>query len=213
VLRDNPVEVVMLQETTREWEPSLRKTLGARYPYAHFVHSSRWTAGGSAIFSRFPLEDVEELPSPIGWFSAMRAVVDAPDGAVELVNVHLRPAVSDSGSWVEGYLTTGPSRQKEMESYFERFDPKLPTIVAGDFNEDDTGHALRMLSREGFANAMTETGSDASTWRWTAYGLPLRLRLDHVAYDDDGFVIEEARVLDGGRSDHLAVVATLRRRH
>jgi endonuclease/exonuclease/phosphatase family metal-dependent hydrolase len=50
----------------------------------------------------------------------------------------------------------------------------------------------------------------ASTWRWSANGLPLRARLDHVLHDAS-FRAIDAGVIDGGRSDHLPVWAELER--
>ncbi len=205
-------DVLMLQETTPAWEAVLRPRLAARYPHATFHGPGHYTAGGNATLSKLPILKDESLPSPLRWFPANRLVVAASFGELELLNVHLRPAISERGSWVEGYFSTGHLRKREIDSYLPSLDPKLPTIVAGDFNEDTNGAALETLAKLGFESALSEQDRSAKTWHWTAYGLPLALTLDHVAYETSAFVVESAEVIPGGRSDHQPVRVVLRKR-
>jgi endonuclease/exonuclease/phosphatase (EEP) superfamily protein YafD len=196
-------DLVFLQETTPEWEEHLRGQLGQRYPYLAFRH---WRgAGGLAVLSRHPFVAGPLLPNPAGWFPAWRVVVATPLGPVQVLNVHLRPPVSDSGSFVSGYLTTGGARHTEIRAFASALDPALPTLVVGDFNEGPSGRAITELRRRGLALAL---GSSAGpTWRWPTPLGTLRLRLDHILADRR-LALVEARVLQAGRSDHLPVVAT-----
>lgn len=206
-------DVLLLQETTPEWERALRARLGSRYPHVAFHDPTTYAPGGLGTFSRLPIASNKLLPSPLGWFPANLLVLDAPGGPVEVMNVHLRPAI-DQGSWIVGLETTRPMRKKELVTYLPHLstDAKQPTIIAGDFNEDEKGDAFLELTRLGFQSGLAQLEPDAKTWRWKEHGIPLALRLDHVAYEPNTFELVSAEVVEGGHSDHFPVRVVLRRR-
>jgi endonuclease/exonuclease/phosphatase family metal-dependent hydrolase len=207
-------DLVLLQETTPAWETALVAGLGATFPHHRFEHPRReWVAGGLGILSRWPIVSIERLDPPVGApFFAWRVIVDAPGGTLQLVNVHLHPPISHSGSWILGYVTTRPIRQREAEAHVARLDPALPTIVLGDFNEEDDGMALAVFRARGFTNALPQFQPDADTWQWPlGTSAILRFRLDHILYDEH-FRAIGAAVVDRGRSDHAPVWADLERR-
>ncbi|HZO16979.1 MAG TPA: endonuclease/exonuclease/phosphatase family protein [Polyangiaceae bacterium] len=202
-------DIVVLQETNPEWEEAIRKRLSRRYPHMLFRH--RDAAGGLGVLSRHPLHEKDYLePVGEGWFPAWRVLVDSPLGTMQLLVVHLRPQLSESGSVVSGYFTTPPVREAEMEAYFKELDPKLPTIVAGDFNESGSGRAIRLLERNGYKNALPEYAGSAPTWRWQTSVGTITTQLDHLVYNDKLEPLE-VRVLDQGRSDHLPVMGIFQR--
>src|SRR5437773_1751707 len=82
------------------------------------------------------IASVGVVPRQGGPFFALRIVVATPIGAVQILDVHLRPPMSDGGSWVAGFFTTREVREREMAYHVEKLDPKLPTVIAGDFNEE-----------------------------------------------------------------------------
>jgi endonuclease/exonuclease/phosphatase (EEP) superfamily protein YafD len=90
-------------------------------------------------------------------------------------------------------------------------DFQLPTIVAGDFNEDVSGRAIDFLARHGMTRVPT---SGPTTWHYeTTSGSGrthdlLKLDIDHVMIDGH-FVASDAHVLDAGASDHRPVVVTI----
>ena len=49
-------DVVMLQETTPNWEATLRRELADDYPEMHFRHAG--AAGGQALLSRMPAREL-----------------------------------------------------------------------------------------------------------------------------------------------------------
>lgn len=204
-------DIVFFQETNAEWERAIRGALGARLPHAKFHDPTSYVAGGAGIMSRFPFREEETIPSPLGWFPAQRAVVDSPDGPLQLLNLHLRPAISERGSWVEGWFTTGPLRERELAAYAPHLAPDVPTLIAGDFNEEDGGATIRTIRDNGFYNALPQTSPSATTWRWNVSGVPLAFRLDHVLYQPQSFRLVSAHVLDEGKSDHLPVRVVLER--
>jgi vancomycin resistance protein VanJ len=205
-IRETGADVVLLQETTPAWEAVIRRALARRYRHIEFRHD-KWPAGGVGFLSRHPLEQIEASPSPIGFFPAWRVVVRTPAGPVQLINLHLKPPVSRSGSYVSGYFTTPPEREREVKGHLALVKPELPTMVLGDFNES-RGGGLSVLRKHRFRDALSR--SSAPTWRWRVGPFTLRGKLDHIVYDPRQLECLEARVLDAGRSDHLPVVARFR---
>ncbi len=201
-------DVVVLQEITQRWQDALGKRFAKTYPQQQF-HLHARGPGGLAILSKLPIASRESTDSPTpGWFPADRMIVRAPFGDVQIVNVHLRPAI-DQGSWLRGYLTTPPLRLAEIKAHWKPADGKLPTIVAGDFNEDATGSAVQFLEAQGLSLA---PASGPPTWHLvsSAGGKPTELMssdLDHVLVR--GLVARAGKVLDAGTSDHRPVVVTL----
>jgi len=200
-------DLLLLQETTPEWEKHLRKRLGADYPYIGFRHCCR--AGGLAVLSRFPLEDGAYVENPEGWFPAWRVVVASPLGPIQVLNVHLRPPVSDSGSWVSGYFNTDRFRLGEIDHFIAELQPDMPALVVGDFNEE-SGDAMQRLYDRGMRDAVSELAPSADTWRWPLPIGELSFTLDHLFYSCE-LVAVRAEVLKVGRSDHFPVRVLLQR--
>jgi endonuclease/exonuclease/phosphatase (EEP) superfamily protein YafD len=125
------------------------------------------------------------------------------------LNVHLRPAV-EGGNWIRGFVTTPPLRRREIEAHWQQVDDSLPTIVAGDFNEDPDGRAIDFLAGHGLTRVPT-TGPTSWHYERIVDGKPwdlLKMDIDHVLVDDS-FTAKDARVLDTGASDHRPVVVTI----
>jgi len=195
-------DVIFLQETTEEWEQAIRSTFAQSYPHMRFKQQP--PAGGLAVISRFPIESIEYLP-PTSWFPAARVVLQTPMGRVQVLNVHLRPPVSNSGSVVSGYFTTKSVREEEIAVFVSALDPSLPTLIVGDFNEGEHGRAVSWLNVHGYRSALPEFQPQAKTWRWATSVYTLHGDYDHLCYDARLRPIR-AEVRDAGQSDHLPVV-------
>jgi len=196
-------DVVLLQEVTRDWERALVARFAKQYPHRIFRIGARGPTG-MAVLSKRPISAEEVISSPVYAF-AQRLEIDAPFGAVQILNVHLRPAI-DRGSWVRGYFTTPPLRRREIEAYWKHVRGGVPTIVAGDFNEEPSGTVLAFLAAHGLARAATK---GPRTWHYVAGGREwLAMDIDHVALDG-ALTARDAHVLDAGTSDHRPVVVTI----
>ncbi len=193
-------DVVLLQETTPDWERVVRERYGGAYPHIAFIESPG--AGGQGVLSRDPVLSMEVLPSPIGWFPAWLLVVDSAVGPVQVLSLHLKPPYAERGGFLVGAFTTGDERLAELDVYLSFLDPELPTVVLGDFNER-RGPSLSLLEQQGFADALP-AGED--TWRWTVLGVTLRSALDHLFHSPD-LIPVRVEVQQLGRSDHLPVLA------
>lgn len=197
-------DVVLLQETTLAAEDRYRDALGERYPHILFQDCCR--AGGLGILSKHPIAEETYLASETGWFPAWLVAIEGPLGRVQFLDVHLRPPVSDSGSWVKGYFTTRDDRRAEIEGFWGFVDPAVPTIVAGDFNEGPNGHAIEFLADAGLRSALPQVDPRADTWHWPLKVGELRSMLDHIVYDGR-LALLHAEVREVGDSDHYPVFA------
>jgi endonuclease/exonuclease/phosphatase (EEP) superfamily protein YafD len=203
-IRRIDADVVLLQEVTGRSEPSYRLAFEEQYP--HILFRDCCGAGGLAVLSKFPLSDARYLEPDAGWFPAWLATVQSPLGAVQLLNVHLRPPVSDSGSWVVGQFSTRSVRRAEIEGFWDAVDPDLPVVVVGDFNEGADGQAIDFLGEHGLRSALAQTASDADTWHWRTRFGELTAMLDHIVYDPRLSLLQVSVDEDSG-SDHYPVVA------
>jgi endonuclease/exonuclease/phosphatase (EEP) superfamily protein YafD len=214
VLTRHSADLVLLQETTPEWEVALRARLAERYPHMIFRHCC--LAGGLGVLSRHPASELSYLEPPAGgWFPALRLRVASPLGSLDVFNVHLRPQIGDSGPNVVGVMSgaiaTPRIRHREVVAYLAHVEPGMPTLIAGDFNESEDGSALERLEDAGLRSALPQF-SDDTTWRWRMSLLgKVTRRFDHIVYSNELDVLS-ASVIAAGRSDHLPVIATFERK-
>jgi endonuclease/exonuclease/phosphatase (EEP) superfamily protein YafD len=204
---ESKADIVCLQETTPE--TILRSALRAEYPFMHFRHPIERAGGGCAFISKWRSTEVTYVPSNSGWFDAWIRFFHTPAGPVQVLNVHLRPPVSDRGSFgPSGYLGTGDDRLLELERFFAALRPNVPAIVAGDFNDHENSAVIDWLEAKKFANALPQFDRRTPTWRWR-YGLvTFRRRMDHIVYSPELYCYNAA-VLPAGASDHFPVLAVL----
>ena len=207
-IRQASPQLVFLQETNDVWRDTLVQGLPA-FAHHRFV-ASPMIAGGIGVMSMYPIVSTEELPSVGGWFVAQRVVIDAPLGRIQVLNVHLRPPMSDGGSWIAGYFTTREIREREMSWHASRLDPELPTLIVGDFNEEGDGLALAVTDRLGYTDAIAQWLGKTRTWEWPVGALTLRFQLDHILHDAR-FTAAAAGIVEAGRSDHKPIWADLER--
>ncbi len=205
-IREADADVVCLQEVTPEWEALLYRAL--RTPYPHVLFRSGQAASGLAILAKRPLREIAFIPSPAGWFPAHIVRAETAVGPVQVLNVHLRPAVNDRGSFSPGvYAFKNPGIHKEeIDAFLARRDPDLPAIVVGDMNEGPDGAAVGLLERRGFQNALPKFQPGAYTWRQPTSVGTIGKAIDHILYASPLDALS-ARVLDRGGSDHLPVIA------
>jgi vancomycin resistance protein VanJ len=201
---DSGADIVCLQETTPGWEEYLRPRFAARYPHMIFRHGRG--AGGMAVLSRWPVREVARATPPAGWFFGWVLRADTPAGEVQLLAVHLKPALSDTGGVSLGaYFAASGRHRKEIEFLHALLEKARPTLVMGDFNEDDGGDAVEWLAAQGFTDALREFDPRSDTWRWPTRLWTFSDRFDHLLYSPELFCCRAA-VLRAGASDHLPVV-------
>ena len=208
IIRQSKADIVCLQETTPAWDGFLSETLGREYPFMEFRESKGRMGGGLAFLSRVPAREVAYLPSATGWFDGWIVAFETALGPVQVLNVHLRPPVSDRGGWASGYFSTGDDRLREMERFYGRRRPSVPILITGDFNDGENSPVLRWLEKKGLVNALPQFDHRTPTWEWRTSAVTLKRRLDHIVYSSE-LRCCSARVIKAGASDHFPVEAVL----
>jgi len=203
VVSHENADVVFFQEANDAWAASLKRRLSAAYPYAEFKADDIYAAG-LGVMSKWPIESIEYLPK-VNWFPAARVVIATPIGRLQVLNLHLRPPVSKSGSVIAGHFTTPPIREAEVQEFTKALDPSLPTLIVGDFNENEYGRASTWLTSQGYRSALPEFNPKAYTWRWKTSVMTLKGSYDRLCYDRR-LVPLDTNVRNAGWSDHLPVV-------
>jgi endonuclease/exonuclease/phosphatase family metal-dependent hydrolase len=205
-IRKSGADIVCLQETTPEWAQYLRQSLGSEYSFTEFRDSRLRSGGGLGFLSKLPAHEVAYIPSDTGWFDGWIKSFETARGPVQVLNVHLHPPVSESGSWVSGYLSTGDDRLAEMKRFFAKRDSHWPMLVMGDFNDGEKGPAVEWLEKNKLANALPQFDSYTKTWEWKTSVITLKRRMDHILYSPELHCCA-AEVLREGASDHFPVQA------
>lgn len=210
LIRKSGADIVCLQETTPAWEQFLRQNLASDYSFVEFRHSTTRMGGGLAFLAKVPAREVAYIPSETGWFDGWIMRFETAAGPVQVLNVHLRPPISDRGSWISGYLSTGGDRLREMERFCARCESGVPTLVSGDFNDSPHSAVVEWLQQQKLINALPEFDRYSPTWHWSSGIISLHRRMDHILYSPELHCCA-ARVLPAGASDHFPVEAVFSR--
>ncbi|MCK4849856.1 MAG: endonuclease/exonuclease/phosphatase family protein [Phycisphaerae bacterium] len=162
-LAEADADVICLQETHRDWANVLINQLQGRYPY--YVFEEWGGAGGIAIMSKYELQKVRLVKPEVGWFPALLAEVQTPIGAIQFVNVHLRPPLGENGALSLSALHKAPQmRLKEIQQFMAEVDRDKATVVVGDFNENEEGMAVGWLIDQGFIDSLSRYDKSSPTW-------------------------------------------------
>ena len=205
VLRLFNADVVCLQETTPRWEFFLKDQLGRQYPYMKFRHAGG--AGGQAILSKKPFRDLKYVRPEGGWFAGWIYEAETDIGPVQILSVHLHPALNEHGSFSVGsYFSTKKTRLNEIKQLLPLLKKDMPTLVLGDFNEGTSSSAVEWVFDQGFINALAEFDRKSNTWRWKVSIITLKKRFDHILYSPELRCLN-SQVVKAGGSDHFPVLA------
>jgi endonuclease/exonuclease/phosphatase family metal-dependent hydrolase len=179
-----------------------------------------WTTQGVCMLSRFRILDTRVMPADViqkagGSGMVSSHLLEGDDGLFWLTIVHLGTPRAGlelirRGSPLEGIrLLRRDSFLREIEhGQAARFaDVPGARIVLGDFNAPPESRILRAQWR-GWTNAFSVAGFGIGGTRLNGW---IRARIDHVLVDDSWKVVSARPGRDYG-SDHLPMVATVRRR-
>jgi endonuclease/exonuclease/phosphatase family metal-dependent hydrolase len=197
-------DIVCLQEIQPPWEARIRERYADQYPEM-LIHAGD-AANGLAVLSRYPLHDQGFHPSATE-HPAWHVLVDTPMGPVQLLDVHLRSMFRGRDDKLESYTTVDQDHLNEIDFYSEKCLESFPTIVAGDFNEEPDGTAVRYLEARGFRNALPLYHPGQGTWR-DPQAWQFQQTIDHILFNG-AFEPLNSWVEQLGNSDHLPVVVHL----
>jgi endonuclease/exonuclease/phosphatase (EEP) superfamily protein YafD len=152
-------------------------------------------AGGSALWSRFPLT---EIHAPPALYSSTAAVVSAPD-LVTVYVAHPPNPLNQLHHWLDELA--------QLAALKARAEP--PAMVVGDFNATPWHPPFRRLLAAGWRNAHQLAGHGFScSWPTDKRWLRPFLRLDHALVDNSLVVTDVADVELPG-SDHRGLVVSV----
>lgn len=188
-------DVLAITELTMAGQRALTDA-GIEDEYPYRIDDARPGWFGTAIHSRFPIEDSEVLD--IVDIPMSRATLSVGDQAVELVAVHTRqplsalPALRDQLGVLGDFATSVDG----------------PVVLAGDFNATRQHAPFRALLETGLRDAHQERGrGDARTWP-VGRRMPTFALLDHVLVSEE-LIVHDIREVTLPGSDHRAVVSRI----
>jgi endonuclease/exonuclease/phosphatase (EEP) superfamily protein YafD len=191
---ENP-SVVVLLELNQRWYDHLEQGL-VNYEFRAASLSERDT--GLAIFSKFPITDLEEKFLSGNFTPTFRCTLDRAGEEIALWVTHPRPPMG-TRLWQERNAQLG-----SMGSLIAQ--ETLPTILVGDLNTSPWSHWFKRIQGDRLIDSGQGHGLKAT---WPSF-LPEwgRLPIDHILHSRH-FTVLERRVLSDIDSDHLPVLAVL----
>lgn len=169
------------------------------------------------VFSRWPIDSISSIKLPYIGHSIYRVLVRHPQQPIVIYCCHLTSNLlmlsSDKwGGLKEGYR----NRTLEADAIYEALQHEsYPVIVMGDMNDISSSYTLRRIESVGTLRHGSAGLTDAWWKGGFGYGTTyhdhgLRLRLDHILYDEDRLTLSDVKVIDTDASDHNALVGGFR---
>ena len=187
-LASTGADVIALVELDGDSLAAAQDVLAAEYPHTYAV-------GTVAVWSRYPLTDVEPLTLGLGWKRALRVEVQAPTAPVAVYVLHA--------------ASVRPGHQQDRDTMLSGLaaqvaaDPADALIAVGDFNAPSTDPSLSALRSEADWVRPTD-GTLGLTW---PAGVPM-VRIDQVFVR--GLDVVTSTTMHAGNSDHLATATRVR---
>lgn len=207
VLAAIEADLLVLQETTPEWESPIQDHFADTHPHREYRHYRG--GGGLTVLSRRPFHTVAYLMSPVDKHPAWVIDADTPVGRLRLLIVHLYPPLSEHDRFSLGAMrASARKRHAELLAYLHATRDRPPDLILGDFNENTRGKAMRRLDDDGYINALPRFAPLAHTWRLWLGPIPISNRIDHILHTPRLHCLN-AYTLPGTASDHRPVVALL----
>ncbi|MEZ5565502.1 MAG: endonuclease/exonuclease/phosphatase family protein [Gammaproteobacteria bacterium] len=187
-------DILVLSELTPRWHEKLR-SLEDLYPYS--VIRPRWNPWGLALYSKYPLDAIEDLNLGDDSSAHLRVTVRLPGGPVEVYAVHLASPPS-------ARQAAQRNRQfKVLAARIAAADPNLPKIVAGDFNATPWSPYFRDFRQaSGLRDARLPFGLHVT---WPTWPIPAWIPIDHCMVSA-GIVVTEVKTGPDVGSDHWPLV-------
>ena len=121
-----------------------------------------------------------------------------PKDTLSIVGCHLSSSRKD---FLEGLR----HRKQESDSIYKSvIKENHPIIVMGDMNDISGSYTINHLKDAGLKDAWWEGGCGYGA---TYHDGWLRLRVDHVLFDNKRLELREVKVIDNDLSDHNALIA------
>lgn len=207
IVEEDP-DFVFLTEYYGSSSDSLLNAMLAHYPY--YDKSNRWDNNcGDVFFSRWSIDTTENIKPRLSYGSMYRVQLSHEKDTLAIYCCHLSSNLLDFSPNKWDALQKGyEERAKEADILYDALAREpYPAIVMGDMNDISGSYTLRRIEAAGLADAWWKGGFGYGT---TYHDHGLRLRLDHILYDEDRLTLSDVKVIDTDASDHNALVGGFR---
>lgn len=178
-----------------ELASGLHEMIAPHYPYIYERADN--TFGGMALYSRYPLENVQHVASDLPGPLQVMADIQTPTGTVRVLGVHPPAPGVPLGAYVRDAMIEEFARVTRNSPH--------PVLLIGDLNITMWSPHYRPLEDAGLVNARRGRGVMATF----PAKLPTRIPIDHVMATPDVAVCD-LEVGPNINSDHLPLTATVR---
>lgn len=167
-----------------------------RFPYS--VGGPDDSRTGTAIYSRYPLDDETQLPPTS--FEQRAATAAVPGlGPVRVVAVHPCNPFCGNGRW---------ARDHEVVRSFAAAHRDLPLVLAGDFNAVADHHPMQRLRRDGLTSATDIVGAGWLPTYPANRLMPPTIPIDHILLSPELTATSVSTFAVAG-TDHRGIRATI----
>lgn len=207
IVEEDP-DFVFMTEYYGSSSDTLLNAMLARYPYHET--SNRWDNNcGDVFFSRWSIDTTENIKPRLSYGSMYRVQLSHETDTLAIYCCHLSSNLLDFSPNKWDALQKGyEERAKEADILHDALSREpYPAIVMGDMNDISGSYTLRRIESAGLTDAWWKGGFGYGT---TYHDHGLRLRLDHILYDEDRLTLSDVKVIDTDASDHNALVGGFR---
>ena len=207
IVEEDP-DFVFMTEYYGSSSDTLLNAMLARYPYHET--SNRWDNNcGDVFFSRWQIDAIENKKPRLSYGSMYRVQLSQETDTLAIYCCHLSSNLLDfSPNKLDALQKGYEERAKEADILYDALThEKYPAIVMGDMNDISGSYTLRRIESAGLTDAWWKGGFGYGT---TYHDHGLRLRLDHILYDEDRLTLSDVKVIDTDASDHNALVGGFR---
>ncbi len=186
----------------------VHERLKAVYPYTNATVHLR-DDGVEPFYSKWPIDTIIDLSNPHAYHSIYRIQVSKETDTIAIYCCHLSSNLLDFSPNKWDALQKGyEERAQEADILYDALThEKYPAIVMGDMNDISGSYTLRRIESAGLTDAWWKGGFGYGA---TYHDHGLRLRLDHILYDEDRLTLTDVKVIDTDASDHNALVGGFR---
>ena len=203
IVEEDP-DFVFMTEYYGSSSDTLLNAMLAHYPY--YDKSNRWDNNcGDVFFSRWSIDTTENIKPRLSYGSMYRVQLSHEKDTLAIYCCHLSSNLLDFSPNKWDALQKGyEERAKEADILHDALSREpYPAIVMGDMNDISGSYTLRRIESAGLTDAWWKGGFGYGT---TYHDHGLRLRLDHILYDEDRLTLSDVKVIDTDASDHNALV-------
>jgi len=211
IKKTNP-DLLFVQELTPAWKVLLEQALGKRYPY-HKTQAMKGTHG-IGVYSKYPIKKNDLLLNSARLSFAQVTELTINSKRVRTINIHLASpavAVENSDQFARLYWQNYRQRTQELEeinsvAQHNQSDFSCQLLV-GDFNTLFVEPIYQSLKKD-WVNVYHKSGEGLGlNFPNSGRSKPF-MTLDYIMASGKAKCLS-AKVLKGGHSDHLPVVAEL----